>query len=40
MGATRVYTDGALWYPEACQRLGLEHGLCTPRLWFVLERAV
>jgi len=29
-GRHRVYTDGATWYPEACETLGLEHRLLDP----------
>jgi len=26
-GKHTVYSDGALWYPEACRSLGLKHNL-------------
>jgi putative transposase len=39
MGKHVVYSDGGTWYPEACERLGLEHRLHSPYEKSLMERA-
>jgi len=35
-----VYSDGGIWYPEACNSLGLKHILHTPFEKSIIERAI
>ncbi|MEM4311554.1 MAG: hypothetical protein QXX95_04125 [Nitrososphaerales archaeon] len=39
-GKHPVYTDGALWYQEACKSLGLEHRLLYEDYKSFIERAI
>lgn len=39
-GRHPVYTDRAVWYPDACRSLHLPHRPLTPRLKALIERAV
>jgi putative transposase len=39
-GKHTVYSDGALWYPEACRSLGLEHRIHSQYEKNIVERAI
>jgi hypothetical protein len=39
-GKHTVYGDGALWYPEACRSLSLEHKIHPQYEKNIIERAI
>jgi len=39
-GKQPVYSDGALWYPETCRSLSLEHRIHSQYEKKIVERAI